>query len=680
MKRWVSAAFIVLIASLWLALPSPKAAIVRLQNEDKSATQAMTTSDCLACHGDPQLAKEVDGKIVSLFIDQSHFANSIHGSLDCTSCHSDIKVVPHDPAPAKVDCSQCHSEAQQVYNESLHAKAIQNGNSKAASCLDCHGSAHEIVPSTDPKSKTNHTNIAATCGNCHGQKFVMEGSGLTSRPFLSYKESVHGKAVQAGNEKAAVCTDCHGSHDIRPPTDVRSSIFKFNVPKTCGQCHSNIEAEFTKSIHGQAIARGNSQAPVCTDCHGIHAIKSHIDPNSSVAAQALAKTTCARCHEGVKLTEEFGVAGKRVSSYLDSYHGLASKLGSGTVANCASCHGVHNILPSSDPNSKINAAHLAETCGKCHPGASENFILGKVHLDAPSAGDVGSVATRWVRTIYLGLIFVVIGAMLFHNGLVWRKKAIARKRSIPRTIVRMTLNQRTQHWLLLSSFFALVLTGFALAYPDSWLAMLLGSSESFRRIAHRSAGVVMIGSAFYHAFYMLFTREGRQNLREFMPRLRDVKDLVQNLRFYLGGKVSRPMFGKFGYTEKAEYWAVIWGTLIMGLTGLMIWFKVEWFGFLPRWVIDVATSIHFYEAVLATLAIIVWHFYHVIFDPDVYPLNWAVLDGKVSEEFYKHEHGLDFSQLEEENSKDRSLSELQRRSPSEGGDLPEQAIIEPRKG
>jgi formate dehydrogenase gamma subunit len=663
MKRWVSLAFILFCLCLWLLLPGRRSSVVQAQAEPKG----LSNSDCLACHGDSALAKEVDGKVVSLFVDEKHFGDSAHGSLDCASCHSDVKAVPHEPAPAKVDCSQCHSDAQQVYSQSLHAKAIQNGIGKAASCLDCHGSPHEIKPSADVSSKTNHANIAATCGACHGEKFVMEGTGISNRPFLSYKESVHGRAVAAGNAKAAVCTDCHGSHDIRPPSDVQSSIFKFNVPKTCGQCHASVATEFNSSIHGQAIARGNSQAPVCTDCHGIHAIKPHIDPTSSVAAQALARTTCAKCHDGVKLSEEFGVPGKRVSTYLDSYHGLASKLGSSTVANCASCHGVHNIYPSSDPRSTINVAHLSETCGKCHPGASENFIRGKVHLDAPGAQDVGSVATRWVRWIYTGLIVGVIGLMLVHNGLVWRRKFAERKRSVPRTILRMTLNERVQHWLLLSSFIVLVLTGFALAYPDSWLAILLGSSESFRRIAHRVGAVVLIVLAVYHAGYMILTVHGRQSLRDFWPRVKDFRDAVLNVRYYLGARAQRPKFGRFGYVEKAEYWAVIWGTIIMGLTGLMIWFKVEWFSFLPRWVIDVATSIHFYEAVLATLAIVVWHLYHVIFDPDVYPLNWSMLDGKVSEDFYRHEHWLAYEQLA---GQSQSADAEQRRSPESRGPAP----------
>jgi cytochrome b subunit of formate dehydrogenase len=131
------------------------------------------------------------------------------------------------------------------------------------------------------------------------------------------------------------------------------------------------------------------------------------------------------------------------------------------------------------------------------------------------------------------------------------------------------------------------------------------------------------------------------------PRWKDVKDVLGNFAYYLGVSKQKPKIARFGYAEKAEYWAVIWGTFVMGLTGLMIWFKIGIFGFLARGWIDIALAVHFYEAVLATLAIIVWHFYHVIFDPDVYPVNFALIDGRVSEELYKEEHELAYEELKE---------------------------------
>jgi formate dehydrogenase gamma subunit len=205
----------------------------------------------------------------------------------------------------------------------------------------------------------------------------------------------------------------------------------------------------------------------------------------------------------------------------------------------------------------------------------------------------------------------------------------------------MTLSQRTQHIFLAVSFIALAVTGFALKFPDSWIGKAMGSNEMFRRWSHRLAGVVLLVAGAYHVIYLLRTREGRQLVKDFLPVKKDLTDLTDNARYLTGLSTAKPRIGRFGYAEKMEYWAVLWGTIIMGATGLVIWFKMEVTQFLPRWAVDVATTVHYYEAILACLAIAVWHFYYVMFDPDVYPLNFAVWDGKVSEEWMKDEHPLD---------------------------------------
>jgi formate dehydrogenase gamma subunit len=566
-------------------------------------------------------------------------------TLECQGCHAPGKQVPY------LAGSLFHSAPHAAYDHSFHAQAIQNGT-KAATCLDCHARNNDtstMLPATNPKSTINRANIAETCGRCHGDTSVMQGSGISNRPVLSYRESVHAQAVARGNLGAAVCTDCHNSHDIQPASNPDSSIAKTKVPSTCGKCHQGESGEFIQSIHGQAVARGVSRAPVCTDCHGIHKIIRPFEQSTARAAPAVATESCAKCHEGVTLTQEFGVAGERVSSYKDSYHGLASQLGSKVVANCASCHGVHKILPSSDPNSMISSNNLPQTCGQCHVGAGANFAKGQIHLTSAlisSAGarDIGAIGKTIVRWIYLPLIMLVIGGMAVHNGLIWVRKVSTKKR-LERNIVRLTVNQRLQHWLLLTSFIALVLSGFALQYPDSWLAWFLGGSEYLRRIIHRVAAVVMLAVGVYHAAYLAISNEGRIWVADMMPKWKDLRDVTSNFGYYLGTSKVRPKFPRFNYAEKAEYWAVVWGTIIMGLTGLMIWFKLGIFRFLPRWAIDVALAVHFYEAVLATLAIIVWHFYHVIFDPDVYPVNFAFLDGRISESSYQEEHELAYEQL-----------------------------------
>jgi cytochrome b subunit of formate dehydrogenase len=611
------------------------------------AGQKLKDSDCLTCHSDSTLTTEVNGKTVSLYVNAGKLKQSFHGGMfACVDCHTDVKSLAHEAAPRKVTCAQCHADAQEAYSHSYHAKAGRAGGAAAANCQDCHGGAHEILAAGDAKSPIHHDNIPATCGRCHGQKFLMESNGESGQPFVSYQQSVHGLAIEKGSKKAAVCTDCHGAHEILAANEAKSPIYKFNVPATCGKCHGEIQQTFMQSIHGQGISRGNGLAPVCTDCHGIHSIKAHVDPNSSVSEQNLARATCARCHEGVRLSQEFGVEGNRVSTYLDSYHGLASEGGSVVVANCASCHGVHNILPSSDPRSTINRANLDVTCGRCHKGVTQKFTLNKVHMDRGQSKDMGSIAVRWVRWFYLALIFAVIGAMFLHNAIIWLSKASARHRMQNPSMVRMSENQRWQHLILLASFIVLVITGFALRYPNSWIAAALPMAERLRSIVHRVAGVVLIGAGIYHLFYLAATREGRRLIRDVAPAPKDALDAWGTMLYYLGLSRQRPKFGRFNYAEKAEYWALVWGTALMAVTGVMLWAKV-WVGnLLARWWIDAATAVHFYEAVLATLAIVVWHFYQVFFDPDIYPMNWAWWDGKMPVEHYRHEHGLDADVLD----------------------------------
>jgi cytochrome b subunit of formate dehydrogenase len=556
-------------------------------------------------------------------------------------CHKDVKSLAHETAPQKITCAQCHADAQEAYTHSTHAIARKTGVS-AAGCQDCHGGAHEVVAADNPKSPVSHENIPYTCGRCHGQKFLMESRGESAQPFISYQDSVHGRATEKGSQKAAVCTDCHGAHEILAANNAKSPIYKFNVPATCGKCHTDVDNTFMQSIHGQAIARGNAQAPVCTDCHGIHSIKSHVDPNSPSAGQNVSRDTCARCHEGVRLSQELGVPGNRVNSYFDSYHGLAAQGGSVVAANCSSCHGVHNILPSSDPHSTINRANLGTTCGKCHQGVTQKFTQTRVHLeDGLHPNDIGSIAVKWVRLIYIALILLVIGAMFLHNAIIWRRKAIDRRKTLNPFMVRMTTNQRWQHLILVSSFIILVITGFALKFPDTWFAHVFGMGEKWRGIIHRVAGVVLMGAGIYHVFYLAAAREGRRLIRDLAPRPKDAFDAWYTMLYYLGLRSEKPQFGRFNYAEKAEYWALVWGTALMGLTGVMLWAKV-WVGnTLARWWVDIATAVHFYEAILATLAIVVWHFYQVFLDPDVYPMNWAWWDGKMPLDQYRHEHGLD---------------------------------------
>ncbi len=249
-----------------------------------------------------------------------------------------------------------------------------------------------------------------------------------------------------------------------------------------------------------------------------------------------------------------------------------------------------------------------------------------------------------IKKFYLWMIFAVIGGMVLHNLIVYRKKLILHRIGQPRILYRMSLGQRIQHLTLLVSFFTLVLTGFALRYPQSWLAMAF-VNELVRSYIHRIAGVVLIAVSLFHLWYVIAKPEGRQLIKDMLPDWKDVTDARDAFRFYLGYSDQRPMFGRFTYAEKMEYWALVWGMFVMASTGLMAWFKVGVGERVPGWWVDVAITVHFYEAVLATLAIVVWHLYGVIFDPDAYPMNWAWFDGKMSIEHYEHEHPMDIGAI-----------------------------------
>jgi formate dehydrogenase gamma subunit len=270
--------------------------------------------------------------------------------------------------------------------------------------------------------------------------------------------------------------------------------------------------------------------------------------------------------------------------------------------------------------------------------------MAKVHVDENLDKGIGSVVNRWVKHIYTGLIIGTIGLMLLHNLLALYRKAAAH-RPVGPTVDRMNRSQRIQHLLLLSSFILLAWTGFALKYPDSVFSWLLGSNELIRRNIHRIAGVLMLGLGVYHTWYILFTQDGRQLVRDLWPRWQDARDAWKSVTYLLGLNKDKPKFGRFGYVEKAEYWAVVWGTIIMGATGLMIWFKIDVTMYLPRWAVDVSTTIHYYEAILACLAIVVWHFYHVFFDPDIYPGGTVFLNGRMPADLYRQKHPLDTKTL-----------------------------------
>lgn len=195
------------------------------------------------------------------------------------------------------------------------------------------------------------------------------------------------------------------------------------------------------------------------------------------------------------------------------------------------------------------------------------------------------------------------------------------------TGVRLSVNERLQHGTMFVSFTVLALSGFMVHLPRAVIVALgLASPTVFeiRGTIHRVSGIAMVVLSVYHTLYLLGTRRGRWQLREMMPRRCDWAEFRQTLSHFRDGDAPRPRYGWYNYAEKAEYWALVWGTAVMVLTGFILWLEE----LSPKIVIDVSAAIHRYEAILAVLAVVVWHVYHVHLSPEVFPMNPAWLTGK----------------------------------------------------
>ena len=691
---------------------------------------AVPDETCLDCHtGGTLETKKIRGEVVSLDIDPRVLRASAHAKLACVECHEgfDPEETPHRARMAAVDCGGCHRDADSIHV--FHApstKARTTADTGQISCKGCHG-AHDVPAGGAAASAAGTRAVNAACARCHreevthyersahgraaarGQKeaptcischrypITIARGGATAQHKLeqealclrchldepgvrarvgpqagfirAYETSIHNAELRRGNAKAATCVDCHGAHDMAKGYEANAKTEKRHIPETCGRCHVEVAKAFATSVHGTALAKGNTDTPVCTDCHGEHTIKKADAPDSPVSPEHVSAEVCSPCHSSVKLSTKYGIRSDRFRTFSDSFHGLAIRGGQASAANCASCHGSHDILPSSDSLSMIYPANLAKTCGKCHAGATAAFATGKVHFEMAAADDP---LLYWIAFIYTILIVSVVGGMFLHNALDFLRKARHRLR-VRRGLehahepeshalyVRMTVSERIQHGSLLLSFTVLVITGFMLRFPDSWwvdaLRRVWHDLFEARSIIHRVAGVGMGAASLFHIYYLALTVRGREFLRDMLPRPGDLADVWSAALYYLGLRRERPRFGRFSYIEKAEHWALVWGTVVMAGTGVILWFQDPAIALLSKLGWDAARSIHFYEAVLATLAILVWHIYFVIFNPDVYPMNLAWLKGTITEEEMEDEHPLELDAI-----KKKRLEEEARRA------------------
>jgi formate dehydrogenase gamma subunit len=666
-----------LIALAWVLAPTRATAKARNQQPLKQ------DEPCLACHGTAGTESD-KGKDIS--VNAEKHAASAHAILGCQDCHTGIKDFPHPAKIKKAQCATCHADEVKAFGtsahailgeaacstchgsvhelttaeklmpakcvecheqevkefaDSIHGQAAKKGDPDAPKCASCHGAVHAVHAASEPDSTVARKKLADTCAKCHSDAgFLSRHKIPVAHPVESYKESVHGRAVASGSDKAADCNSCHGNHDIYPARDARSRVNHWKVAGTCAQCHQEIGREFGESVHGVAVKSGVKDAPVCTDCHGEHLIVKPSSPASPLSAANVSAETCGRCHSDTRLAQRYDLPLDRMPSYADSYHGLALRGGKVTAANCASCHGVHDILPSNDSRSTINAANLANTCGQCHKGANEaRFAIGPVHVQT-NAGPNHPVV-KWIRWTYWVLIPLTLGFMLLHNLLDMLSKLIRRRprQESGQVVLRMNLWFRIAHWGIMASFPTLVVTGFALKFPDSWWAkplLLWESNAGVRGGLHRTAAVVMIAATLFHFVHLALKKRDRSIIPALIPTIKDATDMLQVFRYNLGLTNQEPQFAKFNYAEKMEYWAFMWGTMVMALSGFLLWFNNFTLRHFPKWITDAATAVHWYEALLATFSILIWHFYLVIFDPMVYPMDTAWLDGRIPADHYRH--------------------------------------------
>jgi formate dehydrogenase subunit gamma len=212
-------------------------------------------------------------------------------------------------------------------------------------------------------------------------------------------------------------------------------------------------------------------------------------------------------------------------------------------------------------------------------------------------------------------------------------------------VQRFTRSQRVQHFLLLVSFIILIITGLALKYHDSWLGKLVINLEGgviARGLFHRSAAVLLIFVTFYHFFYVMFSRYGHDEFMLILPEWKDFKNAFQSVKFALGLSSKHPRLDKYAPQDKFQYWAVVAGSFVMIITGLVLWYQTQAMMILPKWAIDITQVVHGYQGVIIAVVILLWHLYIVHLNPKRFPMSRIWIDGKISLEELKGEHPLEY--------------------------------------
>ncbi len=612
----------------------------------------LANKDCLACHADPNLTMERDGETVSLWVDEQAYNAADHGGTACAQCHTEATTSLEracETISSPVDCSICHAEQVAEYDGSTHGTLHNAGDPDAPGCLDCHD-RHITLDKNLPTSPTFAQNVPRLCATCHrmGEQAAVRIHAEVPDIVQSYIDSIHGKGLlESGLVVTATCADCHSAHGELPPDDFRSTVHHDNLTDTCGSCHLGIATIFKTSIHWAENVETDQPLPNCEDCHTSHTISrtDRLDFRFHMMDQ------CGRCHE----TE--------ATTFFDTFHGKVSRLGAAAAAKCYDCHGTHGILPSSDPSSTLGRDNVVATCGQCHEGSHRRFagyLTHATHHDVEKYPwlfwSFWAMTALLVGTLTFALLHTLAWLVrLFLSREEWKGHKALAKTGRSKLYRRFNRFNRTLHLVMLVSFFTLALTGMTLKFSYmSWaqtLAWLVGGFDTTGAL-HRLGAVALFIIFFLHLWDVRRKKQAKGETWKqvitgpdsILFNARDPREVIQSIRWFFG-LGPRPRYGRYTYWEKFDYFAVFWGVLVIGSTGLVLWFPELFTRLLPGWSVNVATIIHSDEALLAVGFIFTIHFFNTHFRPDKFPMDPVIFTGRVPVEELKYDKPGEYERL-----------------------------------
>ncbi|MGD8818123.1 MAG: cytochrome c3 family protein [Acidobacteriota bacterium] len=613
------------------------------------------TENCMNCHADEELTGDTvtsGGEPVSLYIDETAHNAGVHAQIACAQCHTGVNTVLTRPCAAitdPVDCASCHEDQTNDYHSSVHGRLAAQGDPDAPVCLDCH-EKHATQSQRTPTSRTFPRNVPELCGQCHRKgeqaavRILHEGDFT---PVESYEMSIHGKGLyESGLLVTATCSDCHSPHKTLPADDPDSTVNDANVHTTCGQCHDGIEQEFMQSVHSPTEGEISdiSQLPTCEDCHSSHTISrvDRADFRLSMMDQ------CGRCHESESET------------FFDTFHGKVSRLGDAAAAKCYDCHGTHSIQPPGDPRSTLSRRNIVATCSQCHAGANVRFtgyLTHATHHDPEKY--------PFLFWAFWGMTTLLVGTLSFASvhtaAWLWRlarspeARAAHQVKAGEKLYRRFTSFQRTLHISMMLSFFTLALTGMILKFSHmAWAqtaAWVVGGFQTTGVLHRIGAVVLLIVSVTHLADQRRRKRASGKTWWQYinssdnlMFNWSDIGEFFASIKWFLG-LGPRPYYGRYTYWEKFDYFAVFWGMVVIGSTGLLLWFPEFFTMVLPGQLINVATIIHSDEALLAVAFIFTIHFFNTHFRPDKFPMDPVMFTGRVPLDELKRDKPREYEEL-----------------------------------